>query len=66
MELNIPWEERLEEIFERKLSKYVGLVIDCQQARWMSTSGCWIQGFSSTFPDQILKLFGNGGEGRRE
>lgn len=31
LELTVPWEECLD---ERKLSKYVGLVRDCQQAGW--------------------------------
>ncbi|XP_061093280.1 uncharacterized protein LOC133125737 [Conger conger] len=34
LELTVPWEDRLEEAFERKLSKYAGLVSDCQQAGW--------------------------------
>ncbi|XP_062283087.1 uncharacterized protein LOC133987658 [Scomber scombrus] len=34
LELTVPWEDRLEEAFERKLSKYTGLVSNCQQAGW--------------------------------
>ena len=32
LELTVPWEDRLEEAFERKLSKDAGLVSNCQQA----------------------------------
>lgn len=34
LELTVPWEDRLEEASERKLSKYAGLISDCQQAGW--------------------------------
>ncbi|XP_063056077.1 uncharacterized protein LOC134450154 [Engraulis encrasicolus] len=34
LELTVPWEDRLEEAFERKLSKYAGLVSECQQSGW--------------------------------
>ena len=34
IELTVPWEDRLEEAYERKLSKYSKLVGDCQQAGW--------------------------------
>ncbi|XP_051928401.1 uncharacterized protein LOC127604984 [Hippocampus zosterae] len=34
LELTVQWEDRLEEAFERKLSKYAGLVSDCQLAGW--------------------------------
>ncbi len=34
LELAVPWEDRLEEAFERKLAKYEGLVSECRQAGW--------------------------------
>lgn len=34
LELTIPWEDRLEEAVERKLSKYASLVSNCQQEGW--------------------------------
>ncbi|XP_063054019.1 uncharacterized protein LOC134448252 [Engraulis encrasicolus] len=34
LQLTVPWEDRLEEAFERKLSTYSGLVSDCQQSGW--------------------------------
>ncbi len=34
LELTFPWEDRLEEAFERKLAKYEGLVSECRQAGW--------------------------------
>lgn len=34
LELTVPWEDCLEEAFERKLSKYKGFASDCKQAGW--------------------------------
>jgi len=34
LELTVPWKDRLKEAFERKLSKYAGLVSNCQKAGW--------------------------------
>ena len=34
LELTVPRDDRLEEAFERKLSRYTGLVNDCQQDGW--------------------------------
>lgn len=34
VELTVPWEERMEEAYERKKSKYQGLVEDCQHRGW--------------------------------
>lgn len=34
LELTVPWEERMEEAYERKRSKYQDLVIECQQNGW--------------------------------
>lgn len=39
LEIKLPWEERFDEAFQWKLSKYAGLVSDCQQAGWRS--GKW-------------------------
>ncbi|KAK0135804.1 hypothetical protein N1851_028301 [Merluccius polli] len=41
LELTVPWEDRLEEAFERKLSKYAGLVSDCHQAGWKQGVSLW-------------------------
>ncbi|XP_029958217.1 uncharacterized protein LOC115396474 [Salarias fasciatus] len=37
LELTDPWEDRLDETFERKLAKYEGLASSCQQAGWRLT-----------------------------
>ena len=34
VELTVPWEERIEEAYERKRNKYQDLVTDCQQRGW--------------------------------
>ena len=34
VELTVPWEERIEDAYERKLAKYQDLVADCQQQGW--------------------------------
>ncbi len=34
LELTVPWEDHLEEAFERKLAKYKGLVSECRRAGW--------------------------------
>ena len=34
VELTVPWEERIEEAYERKRNKYQDLVADCQQRGW--------------------------------
>lgn len=34
VELTVPLKDRLEDAFERKLSKYEGLVSNCKQAGW--------------------------------
>lgn len=58
LELTVPWEDRLEEAFERKLSKYAALVSDCQQASWRARCfpvevGC--RGFAA---QSLVKAFG--------
>ena len=34
IELTVPWEERIEEAYERKLAKYQELVEDCHRKGW--------------------------------
>nr|AAN12398.1 polyprotein [Tetraodon nigroviridis] len=36
LELTVPWEERMEEAYERKAGKYAELVEDCRRAGWRS------------------------------
>jgi hypothetical protein len=37
LELTVPWEERIEEAYERKKAKYQQLVEDCQQKGWKTS-----------------------------
>ena len=34
VELTVPWEERMEDAYERKMGKYQELVADCQERGW--------------------------------
>lgn len=34
LELTVPWEDQMEEAFERKRAKYEQLVGDCQSREW--------------------------------
>ncbi|XP_028310814.1 uncharacterized protein LOC114468234 [Gouania willdenowi] len=68
LELTIPCEDRLEEAFERKLSKYAGLVSDCQRAGWRARCfpvevGC--RGFAARSLTRALSCLGIEGERRR-
>ncbi|XP_061896514.1 uncharacterized protein LOC133645675 [Entelurus aequoreus] len=68
LELTVPWEDRLEEAFERKLSKYAGLVSDCQQAGWRARCfpaevGC--RGFSARSLVRAFSSLGIDGERKR-
>ena len=68
LELTVPWEDRLEEAFERKLSKYAGLVSDCQQAGWRARClpvevGC--RGFAAHSLTRAFRSLGIEGERRR-
>ena len=68
MELTVPWEDRLEEAFERKLSKYAGLVSDCQQAGWRARCfpvevGC--RGFAARSLARAFSSLGIEGERKR-
>ncbi|XP_053332775.1 uncharacterized protein LOC128506382 [Clarias gariepinus] len=68
LELTVPWEDRLEEAFERKLSRYAGLVSDCQQAGWRARClpvevGC--RGFAARSLARALSSLGIIGERKR-
>lgn len=68
MELTVPWEDRLEDALKRKLSKYAGLVRDCQQAGWRVKclpveGGC--RGFAAHFLTRAFSCLGIKGERRR-
>ncbi|XP_060938981.1 uncharacterized protein LOC133018922 [Limanda limanda] len=68
LELTVPWEDRLEEAFERKLSKYAGLVSDCQQAGWRARCfpvevGC--RGFAARSLARAFSSLGIEGERKR-
>ena len=68
LELTVPWEDRLEEAFERKLSKYAGLVSDCQLAGWRARCfpvevGC--RGFAPRSLARAFTSLGIDGERRR-
>ena len=69
LELTIPWEDRLEEAFERKLSKDAGLV-PLTVSRLVGEQGVSRRrldaGVCSLFPGQSIQLFGHrGGERMR-
>ncbi|KAK0134264.1 Zinc finger BED domain-containing protein 4 [Merluccius polli] len=68
LELTVPWEDRLEEAFERKLSKYAGLVSDCHQAGWRARCfpvevGC--RGFAARSLARAFSTLGIEGERKR-
>ncbi len=68
LELTVPWEDRLEEAYERKLAKYEGLVSECRQAGWRARSllvevGC--RGFAARSLSRALSLLGIDGVRRR-
>ncbi|XP_030004234.1 uncharacterized protein LOC115429122 [Sphaeramia orbicularis] len=68
LELTVPWEDRIEEAFERKLSKYTGLISDCQQAGWKARCfpvevGC--RGFAAQSLARAFSNLGIEGESRR-
>ena len=68
LELTVPWEERLEEAFEKKLSKYTGLVSVCQQAVWRARClpvelGC--RGFAACSLTRAFSSLSIEGERRR-
>ena len=68
LELTVPWEVRLEEDFERKLSKYAGLVSDCQQAGYRARCfpvevGC--RGLAARTLARLFSSLGIEGERKR-
>ncbi|KAL7879620.1 hypothetical protein SRHO_G00018740 [Serrasalmus rhombeus] len=68
LELTVPREDRLEEAFERKLSKYTGLVSHSQQAGWRVKClpvevGC--RGFADCSLARALSSLGIVGERKR-
>ncbi|KAK0145090.1 hypothetical protein N1851_016010 [Merluccius polli] len=68
LELTVPWEDRLEEAFERKLSKYARLVSDCHQAGWRARCfpvevGC--RGFAARSLARAFSTLGIEGERKR-
>lgn len=61
LELTVPWEDRLEEVFKRKLTMYEGLVSSCQQAGWRARSlsvkvGC--RGFNAKSLSRAFSILG--------
>ncbi|XP_062387675.1 uncharacterized protein LOC134076569 [Sardina pilchardus] len=61
LELTVPWEDRMEEAFERKRAKYEGLVGDCRSSGWKTRCdpievGC--RGFAGQSLYQVLKRLG--------
>ena len=68
LELTVPFEDYLEEAFERKPSKYAGLVSDCHQAGWSLKClpvevGC--RGFAACSLARAFSTLGIEGERRR-
>lgn len=68
LELTVPWEDRLEEAIERKLSKYARLVSNCQQAGWRARHlslevGC--RGFAACSLARAFSKLGIEGERKR-
>ena len=68
MELTVPWEERIEEAFERKKSKYQQLVEECQERGWKAWClpvevGC--RGFAGRSLWRSLRLLGIAGIKRK-
>jgi len=69
LELTVPWEERVEEAYERKMAKYQELVLDCQEKGWK----CWCfpvevgcRGFVAQSLWRALGSLGISGKARRK
>ncbi|XP_073716891.1 uncharacterized protein [Misgurnus anguillicaudatus] len=61
MELTVPWEDRMEEAFERKKAKYLELVQACRESGWRARCepievGC--RGFLSQSVHRAFRLLG--------
>ena len=68
LELTVPWEERMEEAFERKREKYDSLVSDCHRGGWKARClpvevGC--RGFAGQSLCRAYTALGITGERRR-
>ena len=68
LELTVPWEERMEEAFERKREKYESLVNDCHKQGWKARClsvevGC--RGFAGQSLCRAYTALGITGESRR-
>ncbi|XP_060744927.1 uncharacterized protein LOC132858560 [Tachysurus vachellii] len=68
LELTVPWEDRMEEAFERKRAKYEGLVNDCHNQGWKARClpvevGC--RGFAGQSLYRAYTALGITGERRR-
>ncbi|KAK7919076.1 hypothetical protein WMY93_010360 [Mugilogobius chulae] len=68
LELTVPWEDRLEEAFERKLTKYEQLTESCQGAGWKARClpievGC--RGFVAQSLSRAFSTLGIEGRGKR-
>ena len=69
LELTVPWEERMEEAYERKLGKYQQLVEECQGNGWKPRClpvevGC--RGFAGQSLWRAFRLLGITGQKRKK
>ncbi|RXN37590.1 reverse transcriptase [Labeo rohita] len=69
LELTVPWEDRIEEAFERKKAKYLDLVEDCRRKGWRARCepievGC--RGFPGQSLHRSLRLLGIRGAQERK
>ena len=69
LELTVPWEERMEDAFERKMAKYEELVAECQEKGWK----CWClpvemgcRGFAAQSLWRALRILGITGKARKK
>ncbi|XP_071145057.1 uncharacterized protein [Mytilus edulis] len=69
LELTVPWEDRIEETYERKMAKYQQLVEDCKQRGWRTWCmaievGC--RGFAGQSMWRALRTLGVVGAERKK
>ncbi|KAK6188376.1 hypothetical protein SNE40_004559 [Patella caerulea] len=69
LELTVPWEDRIEEAYERKMAKYQQLVEDCKQRGWRTWClaievGC--RGFAGQSMWRALRTLGLVGAERKK
>ncbi|KAK6172576.1 hypothetical protein SNE40_016203 [Patella caerulea] len=69
LELTVPWEDRIEEAYERKMAKYQQLVEDCKQRGWRTWClaievGC--RGFAGQSMWRALRTLGVVGAERKK